>query len=278
MKKIHFLGGLPRSGSTVLLNILQQNSSVFTTSSDPLPAGVHKHILQNFRVTERFLSMSVEDADCALYGMTMGAIDGWYNGLTKKPIVISKAREWNRIHHLLPDSKKIILVRDLRDVVESFDKINFKLKALHSFEKEGTALYAAMTEMQKFNYYFNTPTALSATLKEELPAAMEFWEHEGKKDSIKFVRFEDFVRDPIQTLSDIANFLDIPDYAYDINNISQSSMYEHDNSYYSERTDHKTKPVFIKNHKTTRRLSNRIHFRILDEYRWFYEAFYPEEL
>ena len=32
MKTIHFCGGLPRSGSTILMNILQQNPRIFTTS------------------------------------------------------------------------------------------------------------------------------------------------------------------------------------------------------------------------------------------------------
>lgn len=278
MKQLHFCGGLPRSGSTVLMNILQQNPEVFTTTSDPFPMNLQRYVLQKFRVTEMFQAMDADHADRAIYGMAMGAINGWYSGLTDKPVVISKTRYWNRIHHLLPNAKMLIMIRDLRDVIESFNKVNLRLKALHSYDTEGSALYAAMTEMQKFDYHFNTDNSLSATLREEVPAAMEFWMYEGKQDNIKFIRYEDFLKNPIDTIRSIYAFLNLNYYEHDLDNISQSEMFEHDNAYFMEKTDHRTKPSFIKWQPPKRLLSERIHNRILEEYQWFYEGFYPEEL
>lgn len=278
MKQLHFCGGLPRSGSTVLMNILQQNPEVFTTTTDPLPLNLHRYMLQKFRVTETFQAMDADRADRALYGMAMGAINGWYSGITDKPIVISKTRFWNRIRHLLPESKVIIMIRDLRDVVESFNKVNLKLKALHTYSGEGNSLYAAMTEMQKFDYHFNSDNSLSGSLKEEISVAMELWMYEDKKDTIKFVRYEDFLKNPIDTINSIYAFLNLNYYEHDLNNISQSEMFEHDNAYFMERTNHRTKPSFIEWQPPKRRLSDRIHNRILEEYNWFYNAFYPEEL
>lgn len=276
MKQLHFCGGLPRAGSTVLMNILQQNPEVFTTTSDPFPMNLQRYILQKFRVTEMFQAMDAHHADRALYGMAMGAINGWYSGLTDKPVVISKTRYWNRIHHLLPNAKILIMIRDLRDIVESFNKINLGLKALHSYNTEGSTLYAAMTEMQKFDYHFNTDNSLSATLKEELPTAMEFWRHENKQDTIKFIRYEHFLEYPIDTIRSIYDFLGLDYFEHDLNNISQSEMFEHDNAYFMEKTDHRTKPSFLKRQPPERLLSERIHNRILEEYDWFYKGFYPE--
>jgi hypothetical protein len=55
---------------------------------------------------------------------------------------------------MFDDSKIIVTVRDLRDVVESFEKLEEKIKSLHSFGDSPT-LTAAMTYNEKYNYYFN---------------------------------------------------------------------------------------------------------------------------
>ena len=54
MKQLHFCGGLPRTGSTVLMNILQQNPEIFTTASDVYPEILNEQILVKFRHKEKF--------------------------------------------------------------------------------------------------------------------------------------------------------------------------------------------------------------------------------
>lgn len=275
MKKIHFCSGLPRTGSTVLMNILQQNPQIFTTGTCALPEVLKNNILIKSRYRESFQAMSSEQADSAMYGMIQGATQGWFSGLTDKPVVISKNRGWSDLLHLYPNSKTIACVRDIRDIVESFGRVNDKLKAIHSFG-DAQHLYPAMLEVEKYDYFFKEANAFSVSLYQELPRLMELYKKDPSR--VKFVRYEDFLKDPITMLHNIYSFLGMPYYDHDLNNISLSELYEHDNAYFRERTDHHTQPKLASWKPPMRLLSEEFHGKIVNNHKWFYEGFYPEEI
>jgi len=271
MKTLHFSAGLPRSGSTVLMNILQQNPTIFTTGTCALTNIIHDLVIKS-RYSESFQAMHMQDADNAMYGLIQGATQGWFNGLTEKPVVISKNRAWARLHHLYPESKFIVTVRDIRDIAESFDKINLKIKALHSYGDDGK-MYGAMSEDEKYHYHFQTSNAFSAALYQDLPRLMNVWKEQPGK--IKFVRYEDLILNPDQVLNEIYQFLNLPRYNHDLYNIEQSALYEHDHAYFKEKTSHVVKREMIKYTDPVRNLSNNFHDKVLNEHRWFYDGFYP---
>ena len=271
MKTIHFCAGLPRSGSTVLMNILQQNPSIFTTGTCAL-SGIIKDLIIKSRYSESFQAMNAQDADNATYGMVQGATQGWFEGLTDKPVVVSKNRSWPELHHLFPDSKLIVTVRDIRDVAESFDKINRDIKALHSYGDDGKS-YGCMSEDEKYHYHFNTDNAFSMSLYQDLPRLMHLWNN-GGSDRIKFLRYEDFKSEPNQALDEVYSFLQLPLYQHDLNNIQQSNLFEHDHAYFREKTSHVVRRELTDN-PVVRNLSDNFHNRILSEHKWFYDGFYP---
>ena len=55
-------------------------------------------------------------------------------------------------------------------------------------------------------------------------------------------------------------------------------MYEHDNAYFFEKTDHHVKQQIVSWSEPKRVLSDSFHDRVIDNYEWFYTAFYPEVL
>lgn len=275
MKNLNMCTGLPRSGSTLLMNILQQNPKVFTTATCALPDLLHQHVLIKSRFRETFQAMDPDQADNAMFHLIQGAAQGWFTGLTNKPIVISKSRSWSNLTHLFENSKIIVTVRDLRDVVESFERINQKTKALHTFG-DNNALLVAMTDYEKYNYYFNTNNSLSIPLQTELPRMMELFKKDRSK--VLFVRYEDVTRDINKTLSQIHNLLRLEHFCYDLDNIEQNAMFEHDHAYFRERTSHRTEQKFRSFTTPQRIMPQWFQDRILKEYRWFYESFYPVEL
>jgi len=275
MKQLNMCTGLPRSGSTLLMNILQQNSKIFTTSTCALPDLLYQHILIKSRFRESFQSMDAEKADNAMYHLIHGAAQGWFKGLTEKPIVISKSRSWSNISHIFNDAKIIVTVRDLRDVVESFQKVENKIKALNSFG-DNAILVSAMTDHEKYNYYFNTQNSLSVPLQTEIPRMMELFKKDRSR--VLFVRYEDFTKNPQRTLSQVYNLLNLEYQDHDLNNIDQNENYEHDHAYFRERTCHKTQKQFRQYTQSDRKLPKWFHDKIVKEYEWFYEAFYPSEL
>lgn len=275
MNLIHFCGGLPRSGSTVLMNILQQNPRIFTTGSCALYEILRDKILIKARYSETFQAMSTEQADRAMYGLIHGATRGWFEALTDKPTVISKRHGWSGLFHLFPKSKFICLVRDLRDVVESFERVNDRTLSLHSFGDSGLVT-PAMHEHEKFKYYFTEANAFSVNLTTEVPRLMEVFKRE--KNKVLFIRYEDFTKEPYFMIDKIYRFLDEAPFRHDLDNIAQSELFEHDHAYFRERTDHETHPKFRYYTEPVRRLPESFHQRVIKENRWFYEAFYPEVL
>jgi len=273
MKQLNICTGLPRTGSTVLMNILQQNPKIFTTATDPLPGIIHNKLLIDSRYTEPFQAMSTEQADNAVHGMVMGAVGGWYGGLTKKEIVVSKSRDWSAIYYLFPSSKILVTVRDLRDIVESFNKINRGIKSLHTYGDD-KKLYPSFTESEKYIYHFKTANALSGALLQELPVFMDLFQKTENK--VKFIRYEDFLKNPEKVLESVYKFFDEPVFQHDLNNISQSELFEHDNAYFREKTSHKTKPQFVYWQEPKRNLSDEFQKTVIEEHKWYYEAFYPE--
>jgi sulfotransferase len=275
MNVLHFCGGLPRSGSTVLMNILQQNPKIFTTGTCALSDLIGTHILVKSRYRESFQAMSVEQADKAMYGLIHGATKGWFEGLTDKPTIISKNRNWSSLFHLYPNSKYIVTVRDLRDVIESFEKVNQRTLALHSYG-DTNIMTPAMHIHEKFKHYFNEPNSISNPLTYEVPRMMEWFKRESGR--VLFIRYEDFTKEPMYILKKVYNFLGEECYNHDLENIKQSELYEHDHAYFREKTDHVVQTRFQLYKEPVRSLSNEFHDRVIKENLWFYNAFYPEVL
>jgi hypothetical protein len=273
MQNLHFCGGLPRTGSTVLMNILQQNPRIFTTNTCALADLLHQQVLIKSRYREQFQAMSLDQADRAMYGLIHGATKGWFEGLTSKPTVISKNRSWSNLFHLYPESKYICMVRDLRDIIESFEKVNQRTLALHSFA-EDNALVPAMSEAEKYNYYFKSHNALSNSLANEIQRMMD----QFSKGNVLFIRYEDFTKDPVYMIKKVYNHINEEYYEHDLNSIEQSLLFEHDHAYFKERTDHKVNPQFQYYKEPVRTISDRFQKEILKNYHWFYEGFYPDAL
>ena len=100
------------------------------------------------------MAMSTEQADPALNGLVHGATQGWFSSLTEKPVVISKNRIWNDLYHLYPNSKYICVLRDLRDIVDSFEKLNSQLLAVNAVDTYSARFIKSMSYEEKYDYYF----------------------------------------------------------------------------------------------------------------------------
>lgn len=271
-KDINFCGGLPRSGSTVLMNILQQNPRIFTTGTCPLPKLLERTVVAN-RQNESLQAMDIDVADNAMHGFITAGVQGWFNALTDKPVVISKSRAWSTVYHLLPNGKYIATIRDLRDIVESFERLQRKAKALHSYDGSGQ-LVPAMTDQEKFHHYFKTPTALMGALTQELPRVVE--QARSGRRHILIVRYEDLTINPIRELKRVYDFLGEEPFEHDLNNIKQSELYEHDAAYFRERTSHRVQSSLLNKVVEPRQCSPELLDAIFKNNIPYYETFYPE--
>ena len=125
-REIFFQSSLPRSGSTLLQNIIGQNPDFYSTpASDVL--GILCVARDKFTNNECTNSQDRELMDKAFVGFCEGALQGYFNGLTDKKYVLDKCMGWS-IHYdflneFYPNPKIVCMVRDLRSIFCSFEKI-----------------------------------------------------------------------------------------------------------------------------------------------------------
>jgi len=129
-KKIYFVSGLPRSGSTLFVNILNQNPDFHATGSSGL-IDVVKNIRDTFEVNPFFRAMSEEENMERRKGALLGAIEGYFTG-TEATVCFDKNRLWPGMLEMLSflygkeNIKVICCVRDIRDILASFEILHRK--------------------------------------------------------------------------------------------------------------------------------------------------------
>jgi sulfotransferase len=275
MKTIHYAIGLPRSGSTLLMNILQQNPEIFTSSTCPMPYMVDGCSQAASSVSE-FIAMDQDVLNKSLTNFVKQGIDGWFSAMSDKPIAISKSRSWdthlNFLFHAYENPKFIVCLRDLRDIICSFEKLLHKNTFwnigsredpfhMHPFEKR-MEIYC---------------TDVGANLGRPLHHMPHVFEWMQKRPNNFFLfRFEDFNQDPARSLNTIYDWMQMPRFQHDLNNVEQAKQYEHDTVYRAlvthktERQVRKLEPSWPK--MMTKDQSN----LVIKHNEWFYQTFYPE--
>jgi sulfotransferase len=109
-RKIHFISGLPRSGSTLLAAILRQNPSFHATMSTPLCELVGA-LLQRMSLSDTALFVS----DAQRSRILRGAVAAYYDDLPPERVAFDTNRGWcgvtSVVAQLFPDSRVVCCVR-----------------------------------------------------------------------------------------------------------------------------------------------------------------------
>ncbi len=123
--KFNVITGLPRSGSTLLCNLLNQNTAFYASSTSPLVSflsGVSS-IASNSPEFKSMLS-GEPGTETRLEAVLRGMVESWY--AERSGVVFDKSRGWAHnsllLKKLYPDAKIIVCVRDLRNVFASIEK------------------------------------------------------------------------------------------------------------------------------------------------------------
>jgi len=226
-KQLHFLSGIPRSGSTVLAAILNQNPATHVSTTSGLV-----HALDGLANTWHSAGLLNEnDPDRHKLAQTMrGMIDAFYED-TDKPVVIDKGRGWpipvivSAMSQVLGHKPKIIAtVRSIPDCMASFVRVA-KPDDLDLFMATGQLadhLRASYISLQEG--YLYDPEAFC------------------------FVEYEELLADPKAQLDRIHAFLDLPSYDYDFSNIDGSTVSEDDENLHGYAGMHDVKPKLERLH------------------------------
>ena len=223
-KKFYFMSGLPRSGSTVLSSILNQNPRFYSGPSSPV-LGAMFAVEQNFMGNELYHGYPKPNQVKEI----IGSVPHHFYSDVQKPVVIDKNRAWTArvpyIQGYIGQQAKIICpVRDIDEILTSMimmirrnpyregqERINF-------IDEQLVKLNIPLSDDNRCEYIAGP----QGILGQSLSAIVEGFE-QGFGDHIHFVEYKDLVNNPEETLSKLYEFLGEEPYEHTFDNLQNQN-------------------------------------------------------
>jgi len=277
MQQLHYCLGLPRTASTLIMNILNENPRIFTSGTCCMTYLIEACQERSSNVSE-FIALDKDVLNKAYINFFRQGIRGWYETMTDKPIVFSKSRQWSEfLPHTFaidPNSKYLVILRDLRDIICSFDSLMWKYPQVNVGTVENP--FHQESFEKRMEAYCTDRTTLLGRPLQMLPHLCEV-AHKNPK-SFFLCRHEDFNENPRETIQQIYQWLGEPNFEHDFDNIPKSDYYEHDTTYRS-LVYHKTGTQLKKLEPRWPKVMTEKQSRaVIHNNKWYYETFYPEAL
>lgn len=267
-KQIFFQSSLPRSGSTLLQNIIGQNPNFYVTPT----SGVLELVFasrHNYSESPEFKAQDAKTMENGFKGFCKYGLLGYYHSITDKPYVIDKSRGWGYYQDFLdffyPEPKIICMLRDPRAIFASMEKIHRKNPQIVSGVVNDSEMVGITTEQRVAVWGSSQPVGLAFQRLYDII-------QKGNDKKMLFVKFEHLTSNPQAELNRIYNYLGVESYAHDFSNVQQITV--EDDSVYGQFGDHKIKtkvepPAEDYNEVLGQQLSDNIK----QSYQWFYDHF-----
>lgn len=269
-KNIFFNSSMPRSGSTLLNNILNQNPLIHATPTD----GVLELLFaarNNFTALPEFKAQDKDLMLNAWRGFCLGAIHGYAERLSDRPYICLKSRGYG--YHipwlkafLNEDPKILCCVRDIRAVFCSMEKIyqhtcEYQSEIINHSQLKGTSI-----EKRIDIWSSSPPVGLSLDHFREMIRLKTI-------DKCHVVRYEDLAVSPDKELERIYSYLSLPNYKHDFNHVEQTTQ-EDDMAFGLSFDLHKIRPKVEPVEKDYVSILTRpVCDWLTNHYSWYQDAF-----
>jgi len=215
MRKIHFIAGLPRSGSTLLTNILLANPKIQTTATSSL-----LELLLQVRDGWTKLEGHKNYPDGQdKWGVIRAIIQNYHN--TDRNIIFDKNRGWSNniefVEKVTGKKAKIIAcVRNIEDICASFEKLYRKNRADSEIHGE-----FSNSQMKTIDGRVSAWTADEGVLGRPYVSLLDTIQR-GLGDRILFFPYESWTTEPEVWFQKLYDFIGEDYYKHDFNNIEQT--------------------------------------------------------
>lgn len=211
-KKFNFISGLPRSGSTLLSTILNQNPRFSAGISD----FVYAYCLSIMSTTKVDPAAATLVSNTKMRNILQGIFYSYY--LEDSDVCFNTNRQWTSsmslLNTLFPDFKMIICVRNIVEILNSFEHLERKnpLTLKSCYEKAPTSDVYHRTRLLIENKGVVGSSYLS--LKQCLTS--------DNLDKVLFIEYKTLAKFPEEVLKVVYNFLEEPLYEHDFTNLEAS--------------------------------------------------------
>lgn len=214
-RTIHFVSGLPRSGSTLLCNLLAQHPDVHTTPTSACHEALF--VLRNnwHNWLEHKAAKELAD-DTNLQRVLHATLHAYHD--TDKPVVVDKGRGWLSLIELAEfalnrEARILVPVRNISQIVASMEKLH--RKAAHKRGEVGN-YFDAQTTQGRAQHVMSKEGVLGLAFSRLQDAFQR-----GLGDRLHLVEFEDLTHDPAKTMEGVWDFLGMDAPQHDFENVEQ---------------------------------------------------------
>ena len=256
-KKYYFMAGLPRSGSTLLKSILNQNPELHTEPVSPVMELMYWNDFY-FTDSEQYLGYPKPKS---AHKIVSSNIEDYYFDI-EKPIIIDHCRAWsNNIERLktyiTPNPKIICPVRNITEILTSFitmirrnsDQVSFIDQYLID---KGLPI----TDDNRCEYLMSKDGIVEQALWAQSQAFIR-----GDQKYLLMVEYDDLIQKPNEVMKKIYEFLEIDFYSHNFEKIENTHR-EIDDQWYLKDMHH----VRSKLEKKSSNPKNILSCNILNKY------------
>jgi sulfotransferase len=238
MKKFYFLASLPRTGSTLLASILNQNPNIHASGTSAL-----LDLLIPLSDTINFNRKLYDINHSQEINLYRGMMNSFYDHIDKS-IIFDKHRGWPRLIDPLKkmgvdNPKMLITLRPIPEIITSYitliEKTPNEPNAIDSIlNKKGVAITNENRAMTIWtDYIFSSHTTLSLAIRDH-------------KKQFLFIQYDDIVNCPTEVLNKVHEFFEMEKFdKYDFNNITNNQI-EKDETGWGIKNLHTIRPELNK--------------------------------
>ena len=267
--KMFYNSSLPRSGSSLLQNLLGQNPDFYVTPTSGLLELVFA-ARSNYTNSPEFKAQDSELMETAFLDFCRTGMEGYFLNQTDSQYIVDKSRGWgvhfgflDRIFNEKP--KILIMIRDLRDVLTSMEKI-YRKNPQMSNDVVNHGSMQGTTVRKRCDIWLNTqPIGLAIERIAEII-------QQGIYQHVKFIKYEDLLEKPEETMNGIYDYLEVDRFKHNFNHIEQLTI-EDDSVYgmYGNHTIQTKLGTLNSQYKDV--LGNSVSEYIREKYSWFFDYF-----
>ena len=244
-KTYYFMAGLPRSGSTLLKSIIDQNPNIHANPVSPVMELMYWND-HYFTDSEQYLGYPKPKS---AHKVISSIIDNYYFD-TEEPIVIDHCRAWsNNIEriktYITPNPKIICPVRNVLEVLTSFITMVHRNSEQVSFiDQHLIEKGLEITDDNRCDYLMSK----EGIVEQALWAQSQAFIRGDDKKNLLMVEYDDLVNCSDETMRRIYEFLELDYYQHDFKNVENKHR-EIDDQWYLKDMHYVRKEVKKKSKK-----------------------------
>ncbi len=208
---IHFISGLPRSGSTLLAALLRQNPALYANITSPVSSMAGAMLAEMSAGHEG--SVLFDEAQRA--AVLRGLFETYYHAIAPTQTVFDTSRSWTTrldlLGRLFPDAKMICCVRPIPWIIDSVERLlrrnPFELSKIFGFEQGGTVYSRADGLM--------SPAGMIGFALNGLKQAM----HGDQSKRLLLLPYDTLVADPAAAMAAIYTFTGLAQFQHDFDTV-----------------------------------------------------------